>query len=296
MNILKLLVNLTEADPELLARLGSRREALTRLGSLTGKAAVATAPLVLGSALRQAYGRGAQTITDSLSLALTLELLENNFYSRALGLVPNTPAVPAGFIPADLRPGIVTVQQHEQQHVAFLTRALQASGADITTNLNFDFTGSKNGTQSAPFADVFSNFDTFLQVAQLLEDTGVRAYKGQLATVQSDRVFLTAAARIHSVEARHAAHIRTLRRNRNATVKPWVSPTDQSITTAGLTDAVYAGEENTTQRVAGQTIPFDQLPIDAAGVGQTALQKVQAAFDEPMTATTASNLADLFIY
>lgn len=296
MNILKLLVNLTETDPEILARLGSRRDALTRLGSLTGKAAVATAPLVLGSALRQAYGRGAQTIADSLTLALTLELLENNFYSRALGLVTNTPAVSASFVPVELRAGLATVQQHEQQHVAFLTRVLRASGADVPANLKFDFTGSKNGTQPAPFADVFSNFDTFLRVAQLLEDTGVRAYKGQLATVQSDRVFLAAAARIHSVEARHAAHIRTLRRSRGAAVKPWISPADQIITTTGLTDAVYAGEENTVQRVAAQTIPFNLLPIDAAGIGQSSLQKVQAAFDEPMTAATASQLAALFIY
>lgn len=298
MNLFSLLSELAAADPELLQRLRPRRAALEQLGRLSGKAAVAAVPLTLGSMLRQTYGRDLLTISDTLTLAYTLEQLENTFYSRALGLVPNTPPVSAGFVPSALRPGITTLQSHEQQHVAFLANTLQASGVALPTSLNFDFTGSKNGTQAALFPDVFSNFDTFLLVAQLLEDAGVRAYKGQLSNVQSDKTFLDAALRIHSIEARHAAHIRTLRRTRGASVKPWVSNADKAATVAGKTDAVYAGEENTTQKVPGKPAQnFQTLPIDEASLGATIiLGKVAEAFDEPITDSVAVQIASLFIY
>ena len=298
MNLLSLLTELTDADPELLHRLSPRRGALDQLSRLSGTVAAATVPLALGSMLRGAYASPQSTVTDSLTLAYTLEVLENTFYSQALGLVPSTPVVSPTLLSATLRPGIATIQSHEQQHVAFLSTVLQASGIAVPGIPRFDFTGSQNGTQPALFADVFSNPDTFLLVAQLLEDAGVRAYKGQLTTVQGNTTTLEAALRIHSVEARHAAHIRNLRRARGATVKAWVSPSDQNDTVAGKTDAVYIGENNTTQKISGKAaVPFRTLPIDEASLGETAiLAKVAEAFDEPITAATATQIASLFIY
>jgi len=298
MNFLSLLAELAEADPELLQRLSPRRGALEHLSRLGGKAAVATVPLALGSMLRGAYAGSQVTVADTLTLAYTLEQLENTFYARALGLATSATPVSATLIPATLRPGISTIQTHEQQHITFLTSVIQASGIALPGALRFDFTGSKNGTQPALFGDVFTNFDTFLIVAQLLEDTGVRAYKGQLIALKDNAATLEAALRIHSVEARHAAHIRSLRRARNADVKPWVNITDQNITVAGKTDAVYAGEDNLTQKVTGKVaVPFRTLPIDKAGLGETSiLAKVAQSFDEPMTDTTATQLASLFIY
>ena len=297
MNLLSLLTELAEADPELLHRLSPRRGALGQLSRLSGKAAAVTVPLALGSLPRGAYASPQSTVADSLTLAYTLEVLENTFYSRALGLVAGTPAAAPTLIPMALRPGIVVLQSHEQQHVDFLATVLKASGIVVPSGLNFDFTGSQNGTQPVLFADVFSNFDMFLLVAQLLEDTGVRAYKGQLNTVQGNATTLEAALRIHSVEARHAAHIRSLRRSRGATVKAWVSPSDQNDTVAGKTAAVYAGEENTTQKVSGKAaVPFNALPIDEGKIGEAILAKVAEAFDEPITTATASQIASLFMY
>ena len=59
--------------------------------------------------------------------------------------------------------------------------------------------------QRARLEDVFSNYKTFLAVSQALEDTGVRAYKGQAGNLKSSDEILTVALQIHSVEARHAA-------------------------------------------------------------------------------------------
>ncbi|UOQ78372.1 ferritin-like domain-containing protein [Hymenobacter sp. 5516J-16] len=171
------------------------------------------------------------TVLDVIKLALTLEYLESEFYTRALAL-PNAATF---FGSTENRTAIQTIATHENQHVALLQRLLTEAGAVVPAKPNFDFTGSKNGAQPALYPDVFTNLDTFLRVAQLLEDAGVRAYKGQVEFLVSDNYLLEAFVRTHSTEARHASHIRTMRRQRGAVVKSWVSPSDAAITTAGTT-------------------------------------------------------------
>ncbi|GAA3922003.1 ferritin-like domain-containing protein [Hymenobacter algoricola] len=295
MNILKVLANLAEVDPEAYQRLSARRGMLSSLGRLGRKAAATAVPLGLGAVLQQAYGRNSQTILDTFTLALRLEYLENEFYTLALTAGRNGTLV----FPAGTMPVIQQIQEQEQAHVTFLQRQLQNSSAAVPAKPNFDFTGSKNGTKAAAFATVFTSFDTFLKVAQLLEDTGVRAYKGQLDFLAANNDLLEAGLQIHAVEARHAAHIRGMRRaTQNANVRNWVSKNDDTITTAGVTDAVYAGEEIQLQTLPGvpiRSFPFDTTPI-VTDTPEKAKISLGEAFDEPITAAVASQLADLFIY
>jgi hypothetical protein len=58
----------------------------------------------------------------------------------------------------------------------------------------------------------YSTVDQFVQVAQALEDTGVMAYDGAIALIQSPDL-QTAGATIATVEARHAAYLRLLNGN-----------------------------------------------------------------------------------
>lgn len=293
MNILKLLADLAAVDPSLYARLSSRRAAFAALGQVSQKAALVALPLALGAVLTPAQAQSTSTILDVLRLALTLEYLESEFYARALGQVAGAPSVPAGFFPAGTRPAIETIYRHEQQHVLFLERVIVASGSELPSRPRFDFTGSRNGAQAAVFPTVFTDFDVFLQVAQTLEDAGVRAYKGQVRFLQADNQLLEAALRIHSVEARHASHIRSMRRARGANVKSWISGADTSITVPGVTEAAYAGEELVNQTLPnGALILFDQAPLNTV----VAAGKVAEAFDEPIPAATASALVRLFTY
>ena len=80
--------------------------------------------------------------------------------------------------------------------MAFLSRAL---GSAAVKPPKADFTAG------GKYADVFSNFKTFLTLSQTFEDLGVAAYKGQAGNLKSNGDILTAALRIHSAEARHAA-------------------------------------------------------------------------------------------
>ena len=123
-----------------------------------------------------------------LNFALTLEYLEAEFYAGA--------RKNAGIFKGDTRNFVDVVAKHEATHVAFLKKAL---GSAAVKKPKFDFKGSNNTKQS-----------TFEATAQLLEDTGVMAYAGQVGNVKT-KAILAAAASIHSVEARHAAWMRHIR-------------------------------------------------------------------------------------
>ena len=286
MNILKLLAELAATTPDHFEQPAARRDALSELGRFGAKTLAAALPLGLASV--PALARDTRTMLDSLLLALRLERLQNAFYSQAL-------SAPAGFFPVDasIRASVVKMQAHQQQHAALLARLISTSNGEVPTQPTYDFTGSKNSAQPALFPGVFTDFDEFLKLAQLLEDTGVRAYKAMTEFLAQDNYLLQTALQLHSTESRHATRIRFMRRQRGAVVKPWPSPADADITVANRTAVVYATEHATTQLLADYTsVPFRLLPI---GSGPNILtQSVPEAFDEPLAADSVDSLLTLF--
>lgn len=260
MNLHNVIEQIEKVDPEVYDRLDGRRAALKKFSSFAGKVALAAVPMAMGSMFKKAYGQSVTSILDVLNYALTLEYLEAEFYTMgaaASGLVPAGPAMGA----------ITTIRDHEVAHVNFLRTAIQGAGGTPVAKPNFDFTAKGN------FPTVFSEYDVFLAVAQAFEDTGVRAYKGQAGKLISNNDVLTAALNIHSVEARHASHIRQMRRARGAAVKPWITNNDLGGLPAA-TAPIYAGEENVNQ--AGVTI----TGINGLSIS---MEDATEAFDEPLT-------------
>jgi rubrerythrin len=247
-------------DPELLAHTVSRRDALGNLGSSVAKVAIASAPLMLGVMAKSAFAQSGnipQGIRDVLNFALTLEYLEDEFYKA--GLAAN------GLIPGNARTVFQQIGKHETAHVVLLQSVL---GSNAVAKPTFDFTAG------GAFGDVFTNYQTFLALAQGFEDTGVRAYKGQAANLISDNGTLTVALQIHSVEARHAAQVRRMRNQ-----KGWVT---NATTDVSALAAVYAGDGETMQ--AGvNTATF----VNAAAATE--------AFDEPLTKDAVLAIAGMFI-
>ncbi len=273
MNFKNILHEIEKADPEIYDRIDSRRKVMHRFKDLGGKLALTAIPLALGSMLNKAYSQTPPpAIVDILNFALTLEYLESEFYSTALG-VP-------GFIsdPAEL-PAFTLIQQHEADHVNFLTTTITSLGGTPVTSPEFDFTGK--GT----FPNVFSNYQVFLALAQTFEDTGIRAYKGQVTGLMSNKTVLTAALQIHSVEGRHAAHVRYIRRKTGASTdeKPWINGND----TNGIgkpVESTYAGEDNVVQ--LGIAVPT--LPGVSNGVATE-------AFDEPLSMDDVNAIISQYI-
>lgn len=120
-----------------------------------------------------------------LNYALTLEYLEAAFY---------TEAVAKGRFGGDVGKFAKIVKAHEVAHVAALKGAL---GSAAVKSPKFDFKGTT--TDEAKFK----------ATSQVLEDTGVAAYLGQVGRIQSKQV-LAAAGSILPIEARHAGWIRQI--------------------------------------------------------------------------------------
>ena len=270
MDLKYIIDEIQKVDPEVYEKLSPRREILKSFGS---KVAVAAIPLALGSMFKKAYGKTTSVIIDTLNFALELEYLEYNYYHNC-----NNAATLA--IPASDKPAFLTIEQHELAHVNFLRNAIHnAGGTPYTPN---HYTGDPvSGNPSVPLAydftaggvfPVYTSYATFLTVAQAFEDTGVRAYKGQAGNLQSDKNTLTAALQIHSVEARHASHIRMIRRKAGVAdhPKPWISGNTAPATAV---QANYNGEENTTQL----TVQVTSLPGVSGNVSTIAATE---SFDE----------------
>ncbi len=264
-------------DEDLAAHLVSRREALVK-GGTTGAAALvglrmASVPVALAAMANTAFAQGRlpTAVNAVLNFALVLEYLEAEFYNIGVGT--------ANLIPASDRIIFETFQAHENAHVEFLRNTLGRSARPKPT---FDFTAG-NGSGTGPFADVFSNYETFKAVSQAFEDTGVRAYKGQAVTLQPYKDVLQAALTIHSVEARHASEVRRLRGNFTDTApnKGWITGEQTDIPG---TEAVYAGEANIIHG-----------GINAVTVTTVSELAVTEAYDEPLTMRQVLAILDPFI-
>ncbi|MEL1245663.1 ferritin-like domain-containing protein [Flavobacterium sp. DGU11] len=281
MNILKFIESFTnEGVIKGLSEKGSRRDSFTQFQNIGKTAAFAAVPFGLSALLAPTKARAAsaaffaeaaETPTEALQLALTLEYLEDEFYQMALDTT--------GLIPAADQAIIAQISQHEASHVEFLKTAL---GNDAPAKPTFDFTGGQSANGGGPF-NPFGDYQTFLALSQAFEDTGVRAYKGQAANLMSNGDLLQAALQIHSVEARHASQIRRLRGQ-----KGWITSNDRG----GLpvqAQPVYDGEQVTLQGTFNTAVVSNAgNPVIPAGAGTE-------SFDEPLTGAQARSIAGLFI-
>lgn len=265
MNLQNILTEIEKVDPEIYERTSDRRNVFKNFGTIGKRIALTALPFTLGSVLKKAYGQTPTDIIGVLNFALTLEYLEASFYTQGV-----TSTAVVGSASAAAITALSVIRDHENAHVNFLKTAITSAGGTPVPSPSFDFSAKGN------FTDTFSNYDTFLAVAQTFEDTGVRAYKGQAGNVKSNRTVLTAALNIHSVEARHASHIRQMRMARGGTpttVKPWITLNQSGIGSAAV-QASYNGEDNLTQ--AGVGI----VNINGQNISREAASE---SFDEPLT-------------
>lgn len=156
---------------------------------LTRRAVVAGGGLAAGAAALGGVPRPAASATPGrdvrvLNFVLLLEEIEAGFYAEARA---------RGRLRGELAQFADVVGGHERAHVAFLRKALGAAARP---------------RPRLSFGNAVSNARSFVAAAVVLEDNSVAAYNGQAANLSPDA--LLAAARIVSVEARHAAWIRDI--------------------------------------------------------------------------------------
>jgi hypothetical protein len=185
---------------------GSREQFVKR--ALVAGGAVTAGGAVLGALpkLASSAPSPAQDV-KILNLVLLLEYVESAFYAEARD---------RGALRGDLSEYVRVVGAHEQQHLAALKGALG------------------NKARKKPrlrFGKATTDPDAFVAAAIKLEDTSVAAYNGQATNLTKPT--LAVAAKIVSVEARHAAWIRAI-----AGKPPAADATDPSLTQAQVLAAL----------------------------------------------------------
>lgn len=285
MNLSNIFSELEAADPEFSDRISPRRAAIRNMTGFGKKVALASLPMALGGLLKKAYGQSTGGAVEVLNFALALEYLEFNFYNHAV--VTNNAMLMTGGAAAVA--AITNIRDHEKAHVALLDGAIKSVGGTPVsfTYPDFDFTAG------GAFAKAETDYVTFLAVANAFEDTGVRAYKGRAGDILGTD-YLTVALQIHSVEARHASHIRQMRKGMAGgnvtTLKPWIStgPNGNDTGIGMGVDPVYKGEDNKVQA------KIDITTLDGVGAKISASAAIES-FDEPLTRGEVITIANLFI-
>ena len=267
----------------------NRRATLARLAQTGWRTAAAAVPAAVLLA-RPAAAGSLTTALDGVLLLLQLARTQAALCTQAL-------AVP-GLVPAAQVPDFQTMLAHHQAHIALFGRALTESGAAVPATVTFDFSGRRGAaTNPELFPGALSVYGRFLELAQQLADAGGRMCQGVAAVLFDQRLLLAAVVQVLPVEARHASHLRTLRRGQGVNLKNWPSAATPALVPpppAALLAATTTGEDNKRQLLADNTpIAFAGLLLAADGnaVQPTALAE---AFDEPITPTVAQAALDLF--
>ncbi|RZK22248.1 MAG: ferritin-like domain-containing protein [Hymenobacter sp.] len=315
MDFFQLISDLEKADPEFLDRINPRRRVFKYLGNTGKKMTAAAVPAVLASFFNKAYGQTTAlpaTVVAVLDLALQLEYLEYYFYNTALATT--------GIVGAAETDAIRTILNDEAGHISSLRGIPGWTPRADPGRAAFDYSGG-SGTGTGPLAAALAPGAAnqqllFYGAAQAFADTGMRAYKGgaPVLNTAATKDILEAALNIHSVEARHNSHFRTVRRGLvantlgvatapavapyDAAPKSWISNIDNggpvlpsgahpaaAVYNAGTPAASYPAESNTAQ--AGITLTTLNAAYTATAVAE--------AFDEPLDAATVKTIAKMFV-
>ncbi|EGO03185.1 hypothetical protein SERLA73DRAFT_174640 [Serpula lacrymans var. lacrymans S7.3] len=148
---------------------------------------------------RAAATNSVPSVTEVLNFALTLEHIENTFYTEGLKNYTQQDFLDADF-PEFARGRWEEISQHEATHTSFLSGILGDQAVNACT-YNFPVTDAQS----------------FVSFSFLLETVGVSAYSGAAQLLASNTDYLTAAGAILAVEARQSAWINSAILNAN----PW---------------------------------------------------------------------------
>jgi hypothetical protein len=278
MNITEILKQIEKTDPKVFEQQSDRRNALKSFGS---KVAVVALPLLAGSMFKKTYAQTTgDAVIDTLNFALELKYMQYNFY--------RTGNSTGGLIPTADQAGFATIENQERNNIIYLRNALTSLGAILFTPNHYDATAlnplfvprAYDFTATGTYA-TFDNYNIFLQVAQTIEDLCVHAFKGLLPAVYNNAPTLGGLLQMHCTDARHAAHVRLIRRFTGAPEypSPWIN---NNIPPTIPLQPYYIGEDNTMQL----GVEILELPDTFDESGFVPKISATAAFDEPMELET----------
>ncbi|KAH8111520.1 ferritin-like domain-containing protein [Phellopilus nigrolimitatus] len=197
------------------------------------------------------------TVTQTLQFALTLEHLEDAYYTGALAKFSEADFEKDG-LPHWVRGRISEISQHEKTHVGFLTDMLGADAVAPCT-YNFKYTDPRG----------------VLAMTKSLETVGTDAYLGAAQFLSGKRV-MTAAASILATEARQAAWANSAGLNS----EPWSGSFETPLSPSQA--FTIASQYIASCPSSNPTLPFKAFPaLTIAAKGTPALGKtVKLAYED----------------
>jgi len=275
MNFKNILKEIEQTDAGVYEQIKGRRQVLKSFGA---RAVAAALPFATGSLFTEAYGKttGVDAHVQALNFILALEYFAYNYYHTA----NNT----GGLIPANDQPGFLTIENEKKAHITYLNAQIANTflGSPYTpknynpsaSNPYFVVSGAYDFTAGGKYL-VFSDYPTFVMMAETFEDTFVHGYLGQTTVALDSNTLLALLMQMQCSVARHASFARFVRRNLGYAQAPehpapWITNNIPPIPDLQL---YYSGEENTSQL----GIDISLLP----GISGTTPQiSATAAFDD----------------
>lgn len=251
-----------------------RRGMLKTFGA---KVAAISLPILASSYFNKAKAQTTENIIAALNDALLMEFINAEFYKQAMAA--------EGLMNDALKPQFAKIGADDEAHSVLIRIVIDNLGGEpMAAPSGYDFTGGKGN--GGPYPNVFTDYEEFLQVAQILKDTTLRRYKSLLGTFIPENDMVTTIINIHSVEARHSAHIRSMRYNPPILpIKPWITSSNSYLSDPfGI--PVYANEDNILQAGINMT--------DVNGY-KIRVNTATEAFDEALTKEAAMAIFNKFI-
>jgi hypothetical protein len=246
-----------------------RRDILRSWGAKLAAAAVPFAGITLAS--KKTEAKTTDILADAIYFALSITQMQIAFYTQATGY--------ATLIAPPMDGSFKEILKEKKEHEAFWIYQLNATGNPLPTALNYDFNAKGN------IPKTFTDLGICLQVAQGLEDAGVRIYLTAVNELWSNQYFRKSAVNIAATNARHAAHVRLRRRNLGVDMMPWVAGL-QANSIYGEVIKAYQEEDNIYQW-KNNTVGINGFDIS--------FENATEAFDEPMQRLIADKFMSGFI-
>lgn len=222
-----------------------------------------------------------ERVADAMNVLIRLAHMLSDFYKQGLetkGLIPEGPH----------REALKTIYKHKQVHTAIMWHVIKAQFGIPNPTDSYDFTGG-NGSAGGPYPDVLNSSIAFFELAQVMEDVAIRAFKAQTGNLIQDNDAIEVAHRIHTTCGRHAAKIRMIRKEQGADIKPWITMKQSGITNH-TASSMYEGEQNTKQETFGGLVDIRALN----GNTTISLEVASEAFDEPVYEKETLEFVNLF--
>jgi hypothetical protein len=250
-----------------------RKKALQKMGEF-GKIMIASAlpAALIGISPNKATAQFEDLeMGRALNFILLIEFMQTVFYDRARNK--------DNLFPPEYREIFLKIGRQHRNRIQAISNNIGRLGLNTTPLPEFDFEADGRFN---PFGD----FDEFLNLAQIIEDTTSGVYKSQSEIIFQNRAsaeLKRKMLRLHSTNNRYAYYIRFLRSQRGLDdIKGWINQATLGTLSPDF-ENIYADENRIIQ---------DE--VDIASNTDASTQAIQEAWDEPVSRGMANGVLRLF--